>query len=100
MVGPAGLTASSIIKHLAATETVGILDVSPCLSHGTVSAACEKRRRFKPLNYSVYIGRERLGRYVQTGPKKYGAFDADGRPLGNFRVRKRMLAAIRRSARS
>jgi hypothetical protein len=100
MVGPAGLTASSIIKHLAATETVGILDVSPCLSHGTVSAACEKRRRFKPLNYSVYIGRERLGRYVQTDREKFKAFDANDRPLGNFRVRARALAAIRKARRA
>jgi hypothetical protein len=55
--------------------------------------------RRKPIEHSLYFGRERLGRYVQTGPKKYKAFDANDRPLGNFRVRARMLAAIRRSAR-
>ena len=55
-------------------------------------------RRRKPIEHSVYIGRERLGRYAQTDRKKYKAFDANGRLLGNFRVRKRMLAAIRKAA--
>ena len=96
-MGPAGLAASNTINHLAATETVEILDVSPCLSHGTVSATCEKRRRSKPLNYSVYIGRERLGRYVLTSRKKIKAFDANDRLLGNFRVLARALAAIRKA---
>jgi hypothetical protein len=53
----------------------------------------------KPIEHSVYIGRERLGRYVQTGTKKFEAFDAKDRPLGNFRVRERMLAVIRKAAR-
>jgi hypothetical protein len=55
-------------------------------------------RQRKPIEHSVYIGRERLGRYVQTGPKKYEAFDAQDRPLGDFRFRERMLAAIRKKA--
>jgi hypothetical protein len=53
----------------------------------------------EPIEHSVYIGRERLGRYVQTGAKKFEAFDAKDRPLGNFRVRERMLAVIRKAAR-
>jgi hypothetical protein len=53
-----------------------------------------------PIEHSVYIGRQRLGRYVQTDRRKFKAFAADDRPLGNFRVRKRMLAAIRKAASS
>jgi hypothetical protein len=30
----------------------------------------DRAPRPKPIYHSVYIGRERLGRYVQTGPKK------------------------------
>jgi hypothetical protein len=37
---------------------------------------------------------------VQTGPKKYKAFDAKDRPLGNFRVRARALAAIDKARRA
>jgi hypothetical protein len=53
----------------------------------------------KPIEHSVYIGRQRLGRYVQTGRKNFKAFDAYDRPLGSFRVRARALAAIRKAAR-
>jgi hypothetical protein len=49
------------------------------------------------FRHSVYIGREMLGRYVQSGTK-IKAFDASDRPLGNFRVRARALAAIRKAA--
>jgi hypothetical protein len=56
-----------------------------------------KQRKFEPLEHSVYLGRERLGRYVRTDRKKYKAFDANDRPLGNFRVRHRALAAIRKA---
>jgi hypothetical protein len=64
-----------------------------------VTGSSQNKARPKPIEHSVYIGRERLGRYLQNGPKKYEAFDANERPLGNFRIRARMLAAIRRSAR-
>jgi hypothetical protein len=57
-------------------------------------------RQRKPIEHSVYIGRERLGRYAQADRRKYKAFDANDRPLGNFRVRTRALAAIRKAARS
>ncbi len=63
-----------------------------------VTNGSQNRARPKPIEHSVYIGRERLGRYLQNGPKKFKAFDANGRLLGNFRVRKRMLTAIRKAA--
>jgi hypothetical protein len=53
--------------------------------------------RRKPIGHSVYLGRERLGRYVQMDPKRFEAFDARDRPLGNFRIRARALAAIRKA---
>ena len=62
------------------TETVGVLAPAP-----------------KEL--SVYIGRERIGRYLQTDMKKFKAFDAKDRLLGSFRVRARALAAIRKAMR-
>ena len=39
-----------------------------------------KQPEFELLEHSVYLGRERLGRYVQTDRKKYKAFDANDRP--------------------
>jgi hypothetical protein len=55
------------------------------------------RKRQKPVEHSLYFGRERLGRYVQLDRKRFKAFDARDRPLGNFRVRTRALAAIRKA---
>ena len=55
---------------------------------------------FEPRRHSVYFGRQRLGRYVQTGRRNFKVFDADDKPLGGFRVRARALAAIRKAARS
>lgn len=49
----------------------------------------------KPIEHSLYLGRERLGWYVQIDHKRFRAFDALDRPLGNFRIRTRALAAIR-----
>jgi hypothetical protein len=63
-----------------------------------VSAALANRKP-APIEYAVYIARERLGRYVQNGPKKFKAFDAD-RLLSGFRVRAMALAAIRKAMRS
>ena len=56
--------------------------------------------RPKPIYHSVCIGRERLGRYVQTGRNKYKAFDAYDQPLGYFRVRARALTAIDKARRA
>jgi hypothetical protein len=51
----------------------------------------------KPIEHSVYLGRERLGRYLRIDRKRYKAFDAHDRPLGNFSIRARALAAIRKA---
>jgi hypothetical protein len=65
----------------------------------TSREACggQKASRFKPIEHSVYIGRERLGRYAQTDRERFEAFDALDRTLGNFRIRARALAAIRKA---
>jgi hypothetical protein len=57
----------------------------------------DKVARQKSIRHSLYLGRERLGRYVQKGRKRFKAFDALDRPLGNFRTRARALAAIRKA---
>jgi hypothetical protein len=49
---------------------------------------------FKPIHHSVYVGRERLGRYLQTAPKRFAAFDARDRLLGKFKKQKDACAAI------
>ena len=51
----------------------------------------------EPIEHSVYLGRERLGRYQKIDRKLYKAFDADDRPLGNFRTQTRALVAIRKA---
>ena len=53
-----------------------------------------KRAEFEPLEHSVYLGRERLGRYSRIGPKLYAAFDADDRLLGKFKRPKDACAAV------
>jgi hypothetical protein len=53
-----------------------------------------KRADFEPLDHSVYLGRERLGRYSRIGQKLYAAFDAKDRLLGRFKRRKDAYAAI------
>jgi hypothetical protein len=53
--------------------------------------------RQEPIEHSLYLGRERLGRYVQMDHKRFKAFDQHDRFLGNFRVRARALAAIRKA---
>jgi hypothetical protein len=49
---------------------------------------------FPPLEHSVYLGRERLGRYSRIGPKLYAAFDTDDVSLGEFTQRKAAYAAV------
>ena len=97
MVGPAGLTASKEIKDLAFLETVEVSNVSPCLSQCNVSASGSigvQQPEFDPLEHSVYLGRERLGRYSRFGPKLYAAFDRKDRFLGEFKSRKDAYAAV------
>ena len=97
LVGPAGLTGSKEIKHLALAETIENPDVSRCLSQSNVSAfdlIRDQQLEFEPLEHSVYLGRERLGRYSRIGPKLYAAFDAEDRFLGEFKKRKDAYAAV------
>src|SRR5258707_10154894 len=97
MVGPAGLTASKEIKDLAFLETVEVSNVSQCLSQGNVSASGSsgvQQAEFELLEHSVYLGRERLGRYSRVGPKLYAAFDRKDRFLGEFKSRKHAYAAV------
>jgi hypothetical protein len=60
----------------------------------TMSPSSPKTASWKPIGHSLYLGRERLGRYVQTERKLFKAFDAHDRPLGIFLTRARALAAI------
>jgi hypothetical protein len=60
----------------------------------------DKPAQQEPIEHSLYLGRERLGRYVQMDQKRFKAFDALDRPLGNFRIRARALAAVRKAWRS
>ena len=48
----------------------------------------------RPLENSVYLGRERLGRYSRIGQKLYAAFDGNDRLLGQFKRRKDAYAAV------
>ncbi len=41
-----------------------------------------QRPDLEPLEHSVYLGRERLGRYSRIGQELYAAFDAKDRLLG------------------
>ncbi|WP_128089662.1 hypothetical protein [Bradyrhizobium viridifuturi] len=52
-------------------------------------SACET-----PVEHSVYLGRQRLGRYSRVSPKLYAAFDAEDRQLGVFFGRRAAYAAI------
>lgn len=75
----------------------------PLIANGYFERRPAKRvdPRPEPIKHSgsIYIGRERLGRYEQTGRKKFKAFDAKDRLLGGFRGRAKALAAIRKAAR-
>lgn len=53
-----------------------------------------KEPEFEPLEHSVYLGRERLGRYSRISPKLYAAFDASDRLLGEFKKRKDAYTAV------
>lgn len=48
----------------------------------------------EPREYSVYFGRDRLGRYVQLDKKLFDAFGKDDRFLGTFRKEKEARKAI------
>jgi hypothetical protein len=44
-------------------------------------------------SYSVYFGRQRLGRYVCVAGRKYAACDANDRLLGHF-IKRTFAAAV------
>jgi hypothetical protein len=100
-VGPAGLTDSKEIKHLALAETIEGHYVSRCLSRSNVSASVsirDQQREFEPLEHSVYCGRQRLGHYVRIAATRYAAYDTRDLLLGSFRKRKDAWDAIGRGA--
>jgi hypothetical protein len=49
---------------------------------------------FEPLAHSVYIGRQRLGRYARTAPNSYAAYDSEDCPLGEFSQPQDACAAV------
>lgn len=49
---------------------------------------------FDPLEHSVYIGRQYLGRYLRIGVRRFAAYDARDLLLGHFAKRLDALAAI------
>jgi hypothetical protein len=49
---------------------------------------------FEPVRRSVYIGRQYMGQYEQTGPKAFEASDATGQPIGVFATTKDAVTAI------
>ncbi|WP_156436588.1 hypothetical protein [Bradyrhizobium pachyrhizi] len=49
----------------------------------------------EPKTYSVYLGRERLGRFVRIGRNEFDALDRDDQPLGTFPKQKEAVRAIR-----
>jgi len=57
----------------------------------------DPKPKFEPVEHSVYVGRCRLGRYSRIAPRKYAAFDACDRPLGEFKRRKDAWKAIGRA---
>ena len=58
-----------------------------------------KKARFEPVEHSVYIGRQRLGRYVRVAARRYEAYDVRDRLLGGFAKRTEAMAAIERAGR-
>lgn len=49
---------------------------------------------FVPSERSVYAGREFLGRYLRTSPKRTVAYDKHGKQLGTFEKLKDTCALI------
>ena len=50
---------------------------------------------FEPTERALYLGRRRLGRFVQTDDRQFEAFGPDDCKLGLFETSKQALAAIR-----
>ena len=50
---------------------------------------------FEPIERMLYLGRRRLGRFVQTDKQQFEGFGPDDCSLGFFKTSKQVLAAIR-----
>jgi hypothetical protein len=57
-----------------------------------------KKQNFKELEHSVYEGRQRLGRYSRIAPRRYAAYDANDRRLGNFASTRKAYKAVSAAA--
>jgi len=78
MALPRGERQLNVIRYLAddlgkstGIETQGVSEADP-------------KPQFERLEHSVYLGRRRLGRYSQSGKKRYAAYDAQDRFLGHL----------------
>ncbi len=56
-----------------------------------------KKKKFEPIERSLYLGRRRLGSFTQIEARKYRSFDANHRSLGTFATWAKALAAIRKA---
>ena len=63
-------------------------------SRKSATAAPIAQTAFEPLEHSVYVGRQRLGRYERIARARYKVYDARDRLIGSFRKRADALAAI------
>jgi hypothetical protein len=50
---------------------------------------------FEPIERALYLGRRKLGRFVQTDNRQFEAFGPDDCSLGVFETSRQVLAAIR-----
>jgi hypothetical protein len=50
---------------------------------------------FEPIERSLYLGRRKLGRFVQIAEHQFEGFGPDDRSLGLFETSRQVLAAIR-----
>ncbi|WP_299813298.1 hypothetical protein [Tardiphaga sp.] len=49
---------------------------------------------YAPKEFSLYIGRQRLGMVTQIAPRSFEAFDVHGDVIGIFRTRVQAIASI------
>jgi hypothetical protein len=50
---------------------------------------------FEPIERALYLGRRKLGRFVQNDERQFEGFGPDDCSLGLFETSKQVLAAIR-----
>jgi hypothetical protein len=58
----------------------------------------ERIPRYIPKEYSVYLGRRRLGLVRQVGPRRFEAFDAQSRLIGRSKSQAKAISAVSKSA--